>query len=159
MGRLDLSGKRVGYPLRLTHQDYRRMTIVQWKVRAIRGATTVEANTIEAIREAVTELLEAIEMHNQLDPEDIVSVIFTATRDIDAIFPAAIARQRPRWENVPLLDVQQMHVAGSLEKCIRILLQINTPKPQIEMHHFYLRNAQNLRPDWPLAGLPLSFQS
>lgn len=129
------------------------MTIVHWKVRAIRGATTVEANTVEAIREAVTELLEAIETNNQLDPEDIVSVIFTATRDIDAIFPAAIARERPRWDCVPLLDVQQMHVEGALTNCIRVLLQVNTPKPQREMHHFYLRNARHLRPDWQIAGL------
>jgi chorismate mutase len=127
------------------------MTIVQWKVRAIRGATTVKANTIEAIREAVTELLEAIEIHNTLDPEDIVSIIFTATPDLDAIFPAAIARERPDWENVPLLDVQQMQVAGSLEKCIRVILHINTPKPQSEIYHAYLRGAKNLRPDWQIA--------
>jgi chorismate mutase len=109
------------------------MTIVQWKVRAIRGATTVTVNTIEAIREAVTELLEAIEIHNSLDPDDIVSIIFTATQDLDAIFPAAIARERPHWQNVPLLDVQQMHVAGSLEKCIRVILHVNTPKLPSEM--------------------------
>ncbi len=129
---------------------------MEWKVRAIRGATTVSENTIPAIRDAVTELLDAIETHNQLDPNEIVSVIFTATRDLDAIFPAAIARERPYWNNVPLLDVQQMHVEGSLERCIRVLIQINTPKPQIEIHHSYLRQAQNLRPDWHLAQLNLN---
>ncbi|MEB3308709.1 MAG: chorismate mutase [Snowella sp.] len=129
---------------------------VEWKVRAIRGATTVSENTIPAIRDAVTELLDAIETHNQLDPEEIVSVIFTATRDLDAIFPAAIARERPYWNNVPLLDVQQMHVEGSLERCIRVLIHVNTPKPQIEIHHSYLRQAQNLRPDWHLAQLNLN---
>ena len=127
------------------------MTIVQWKVRAIRGATTVTVNTIEAIREAVTELLEAIEIHNSLDPDDIVSIIFTATQDLDAIFPAAIARERPHWQNVPLLDVQQMHVAGSLEKCIRVILHVNTPKLQSEMQHVYLQGAKNLRPDWQIS--------
>ena len=86
-----------------------------WKVRAIRGATTASANTIKAIQEAVMELLDDIEHHNKLDPEDIVSVTFTATRDLDAIFPAAIARQRPHWENIPLLDVQQMEVVNSLK--------------------------------------------
>lgn len=129
---------------------------MEWKVRAIRGATTVSENTIPAIRDAVTELLDAIETHNQLDPEEIVSVIFTATRDLDAIFPAAIARERPYWNNVPLLDVQQMHVEGSLERCIRVLIHVNTPKPQIEIHHSYLRQAQNLRPDWHLAQLNLN---
>lgn len=124
---------------------------VDWKVRAIRGATTASENTKEAIEEAVTELLDAIEKHNRLDPEDIVSVIFTATQDLNAIFPAAIARQRAHWENVPLLDVQQMHVEGSIERCIRVLLHINTPKPQREMCHPYLRKAKSLRPDWSLA--------
>ena len=132
------------------------MTIVQWKVRAIRGATTVTVNTIEAIREAVTELLEAIEIHNSLDPDDIVSIIFTATQDLDAIFPAAIARERPHWQNVPLLDVQQMHVAGSLEKCIRVILHVNTPKLQAEMQHVYLRGAKNLRPDWQISPVTIN---
>ncbi|MBD2624592.1 MAG: chorismate mutase [Microcystis sp. M038S2] len=132
------------------------MTIVQWKIRAIRGATTVTANTIEAIREAVTELLEAIEIHNSLDPDDIVSIIFTATQDLDAIFPAAIARERPHWQNVPLLDVQQMHVAGSLEKCIRVILHVNTPKLQSEMQHVYLQGAKNLRPDWQISPVTIN---
>ncbi|GCA94405.1 MULTISPECIES: chorismate mutase [Microcystis] len=132
------------------------MTIVQWKIRAIRGATTVTANTIEAIREAVTELLEAIEIHNSLDPDDIVSIIFTATQDLDAIFPAAIARERPHWQNVPLLDVQQMQVAGSLEKCIRVILHVNTPKLQSEMQHVYLQGAKNLRPDWQISPVTIN---
>jgi chorismate mutase len=132
------------------------MTIVQWKVRAIRGATTVTVNTIEAIREAVTELLEAIEIHNSLDPDDIVSIIFTATQDLDAIFPAAIARERPHWQNVPLLDVQQMHVAGSLDKCIRVILHVNTLKLQSEMQHVYLQGAKNLRPDWQISPVTIN---
>ena len=123
------------------------------KVRAIRGATTVEANTIEAMREAITELLIEIENRNQLDLQEVVSVIFTATPDLDAIFPAAIARENPNWENVPLLDVQQMQVKGSLEKCIRVLIYWNTNKPQAEIHHPYLRNAHTLRPDWNLTKI------
>ncbi|MGB5772545.1 MAG: chorismate mutase [Crocosphaera sp.] len=123
---------------------------MEWKVRGIRGATTVTENSKEAIEEAVTELLNAIETQNQLNPEDIVSVTFTATQDIDAIFPAAIARQRPHWEDVPLLDVQQMSVEGSLKRCIRVLIHVNTPKPQKEISHSYLREACNLRPDWRL---------
>ena len=129
---------------------------VQWKVRAIRGATTVSENTIAAIREAVTELLDAIETGNELEPEDMISVVFTVTRDLDAIFPAAIARERSHWQNVPLLDVQQMHVEGSLERCIRTLIHVNTPKLQREIVHPYLRQAKNLRRDWSQAqiGVP-----
>jgi chorismate mutase len=124
--------------------------IVDWKVRAIRGATTASENTKEAIRAAVKELIEELERRNQLDPEEIVSAIFTATRDLDATFPAAIARERPHWDNVALLDVQQMHVQDSLERCIRVLIHVNTPHPQREMIHVYLGNAKNLRPDWTL---------
>ncbi len=118
-----------------------------YKVRAIRGATTASENTEEAIREAVTELLDQLEKHNQLDPEEIISVVFTTTRDLDAIFPAAIARQRPRWNHVPLLDVEQMHVKNSLERCIRVLIHLNS-NPNFKLNHLYLREAKNLRPDW-----------
>ncbi len=120
------------------------------KVRAIRGATTASANTEEAIREVVNELLDEIETRNELDCQEIISVVFTATRDLDAIFPAAIARKRTHWENIPLLDLQQMYVKGSLELCIRVLIYINTSKPQKEIYHPYLRKAKNLRPDWSL---------
>ncbi len=124
---------------------------VEWKVRAIRGATTVSENSIAAIRDAVTELLDELERQNQLDPSDIISATFSATRDLDAIFPAAIARQRPGWDTVPLLDVQQMHVEGSLERCIRFLIHVNTPQSQV--HHPYLRQAKHLRPDWSMASM------
>ena len=118
-----------------------------WRVRAIRGATTVEANSRTAITQAVTELLDAIETHNPLDPEDVVNVIFSATADLNAVFPAQIARQRPGWDQIPLLDVQQMAVAGSLPYCIRVLVQINTCRLQTQLHHVYLKGAGQLRPD------------
>ena len=117
------------------------------KVRAIRGATTAMANTKAAIREAVDELLEKIEKDNQFEPEDIVSVIFTTTPDLNAIFPAAIARKRPKWKYVPLLDVQQMQVENSLDSCIRVLIQINSNQAQKEIKHAYLRRAKFLRSD------------
>ncbi|MGQ4647094.1 chorismate mutase [Lyngbya aestuarii] len=124
---------------------------MEWKVRAIRGATTVSENTVEAIREAVMELLDELEARNQIDYEEIISATFTTTRDLDAIFPAAIARSRPHWENVALLDVQQMHVEGSLERCIRFLIHLNTSVSQADIDHPYLRQAKNLRPDWSLS--------
>jgi chorismate mutase len=126
---------------------------VQWRVRAIRGATTVSENTIEAIREAVTELLDELEdrNHNVLDLDEIVSVTFTVTQDLDAIFPAAIARSRPHWSHVPLIDLQQMAVPGSLQRCIRLLIHFNTPDPAVPIYHPYLRDAKDLRPDWSIA--------
>lgn len=125
-----------------------------WKVRAIRGATTASENSVEAIREAVAELLDELETHNSIDPDDIVSATFSATRDLDAIFPAAIARERPHWQNVALLDVQQMHVEGALPRCIRCLIHFNTPVPHPPIHHAYLRQARDLRPDWDAASAP-----
>lgn len=122
-----------------------------WKVRAIRGATTASENTEEAIREAVTELLDELERHNRLDPEEIISVVFTSTRDLDAIFPAEIARNRSCWDCVPLLDVQQMYVENSINRCIRVLIHLNIPSPDVKINHLYLRQAKNLRPDWSLA--------
>ena len=123
------------------------VTALRWRVRAIRGATTVTENTPEAIAEAVSELIEAIEIHNQLDTEEIVSVTFSVTSDIDAMFPAAVARRRQGWEDVPLLDVQQMKVENSLQKCIRVLIHLNTPLPKSQLRHVYLQDAAKLRPD------------
>jgi chorismate mutase len=133
---------------------------VEWRVRAIRGATTVPENSVEAIREAVHELLDELEAHNPLDPDEIISATFSATRDLDAIFPATIARERANWSNVPLFDVQQMHVEGGLERCIRFLIHFNTPTPHARVYHPYLRQAKRLRPDWSLAEAALpSIQS
>ncbi|GAB4301534.1 MAG: chorismate mutase [Oscillatoriaceae cyanobacterium] len=123
---------------------------VEWKVMAIRGATTAAANTALAIQEAVTELLDALESRNQLEPKSIVSATFSVTRDLDAIFPAAIARQRPGWDSVPLLDVQQMYVPTDLPRCIRFLIHVNLP-PHTHVHHPYLKEAKNLRPDLSFA--------
>ena len=123
---------------------------MEWQVRAIRGATTVSENTEQAMKEAVLELLEELEARNQLEPSKIISATFTVTRDLDAIFPAAIARQRSGWDNVPMLDVEQMYVKGSLERCIRLLIHVNIPASQTQICHTYLREAESLRPDWKL---------
>jgi chorismate mutase len=125
---------------------------VEWRVKAIRGATTASENTEEAIATAVTELLQELEYRNRLDPDRIVSVIFTATKDLDAVFPAAIARRVcPNWRDVALMDVQQMHVEGSLARCIRFLIHAHLPT-DVKVYHPYLRGAINLRPDWSLVS-------
>ena len=120
---------------------------MEWKVRGIRGATTVKENTASAIAEAVNELLTEIEVCNQFQPSDIVCVFFTTTVDLNTMFPAAAARQRPGWNYVPLIDLQQMEVKGSLKRCIRVLIQINTNISQSNIAHRYLRQARALRPD------------
>ncbi len=123
---------------------------MDWRIQGIRGATTVPENTADAIASAVHELLDALEERNHLSPDQLISVIFSVTPDLDALFPAAAARQRPGWDGVPLLDVQQMQVAGSLESCIRILIHIQVPAHQGHLQPVYLRGARSLRPDLEL---------
>ncbi len=114
--------------------------------RGIRGATTVEANTREAILSATRELLQQIIEANDLQLEDVGSAIFTTTPDLDAEFPAVAARELG-WHDVPLMCQHEMNVPGSLARCIRVLIHWNTPKLQTEILHIYIKGAVNLRPD------------
>lgn len=128
---------------------------VEWRVQAIRGATTVSENTAAAITEAVIELLDVLETRNPISPEHLISVTFSVTRDLDALFPAAVARRRPGWDAVPLLDVQQMHVSGSLPRCIRLMVHAQLPVLHGTVSHVYLREASALRPDLKFSPVPL----
>jgi chorismate mutase len=114
--------------------------------RGVRGATTVEENEAGAILEATRELLAALVEANGLEAKDLASAIFSVTPDLDAAFPAGAARQLG-WTCVPLLDVQEVPVPGSLARCIRVLLHWNTERPALEIVHVYLRGARTLRPD------------
>lgn len=114
--------------------------------RGVRGATTVEANTPQAIVRATRELLEAIVDANALDVGDVGSVLFTATADLNTAYPAVAAREIG-WTQTPLFCVQEMAVVGSLRRCIRVLLHWNTDSAPSEIHHVYLRDARVLRPD------------
>ena len=116
------------------------------QLRALRGATTATANTREAISEAVAELLDVLVERNNLQGAQILSVTFSVTADLDAIFPAAIARHRQGWDGVALLDCQQMAVAGDLPRCIRLLAHAWLEQQQ-PVRHAYLRDAARLRPD------------
>jgi chorismate mutase len=113
--------------------------------RGIRGATTVEHNDREEILAATTELLELLISRNDLHPEDVASVIFTVTDDLDAEFPALAARFLG-WTEVALMCTREIPVPGSLEKCIRILLHVNTTRSAAEIQHVYIHKAVNLRP-------------
>jgi chorismate mutase len=117
--------------------------------RGIRGAITVDANTSQAVLDATAELLTAMIEANSIRPEDVASVIFTATPDLNAEFPALAARCLG-WNDVALLCGQEMAVPGSLAMCLRVLLHVNTDKSADEIAHVYLRGAQALRPDLQL---------
>ena len=113
--------------------------------RGIRGATTVENNDREEILSATKELLLLIISQNDLQTEDIASAIFSLTEDLDAEFPAVAARMLG-WAEVPLMCTREVPVPGSLEKCIRVLLHINTTRSLSEIQHVYIRKAVQLRP-------------
>lgn len=118
--------------------------------RGIRGATTADANTPEAILAATRELLVQIIESNDLDPADIASAIFTTTPDLNAEFPALAARQLG-WHDVALICGHEIAVPGAAPMCIRVLIHWNTPKSQTEINHVYIRGARHLRPDRSIA--------
>lgn len=115
-------------------------------VRALRGATTVNADEAEAIGEATRELLSSIMSANALVPTDVVSVIFTVTADLRSDFPARAARDLG-WVDVPLLCTVEIPVPKALARCIRVLMHVETTRARDAMKHVYLRKARTLRPD------------
>ena len=114
--------------------------------RGIRGATTADENTREAILDATRDLLERLIAANDLRAEDIASAIFSTTADLNAEFPAVAARQLG-WTDTALLNTHEMAVPGSLARCIRVLIHWNTSRRASEVVHIYIRGARTLRPD------------
>jgi chorismate mutase len=112
-------------------------------MRGIRGATQISTNSVEAMEEAVVELVRALMARNRLAPEDITWAIFTVTHDLDADFPARGARLAG-WHQVPMICSREIPVPGSMPRVVRVLLHVDTDG---ETHHVYLRGAQALRPD------------
>ncbi|MBN1531259.1 MAG: chorismate mutase [Spirochaetes bacterium] len=115
-------------------------------VRGIRGATTVSGNDRGEILEKTAELLRAMVEKNSIAVEDIASAVFSVTDDVDAEFPAVAARDLG-WIYTPLFCTREMAVPGGLGRCIRVLLHVNSERPQREMIHVYLHEARRLRPD------------
>jgi len=116
-------------------------------MRGIRGAITVDANEAGPILEATIELLAAIVEENGTKPEDICSVFITVTPDLDATFPASAIRRMAGWELVPLMCSVEIPVKGGLERCIRLMVHVNTEATQAQIRHVYLGEAVKLRPD------------
>ena len=114
--------------------------------RGVRGATTVEENTPEAIVQGTHELLTSLIQDNGIRQEDVASAIFTTTPDLNAAFPAQAARNMG-WHNVAMICGHEMNVPSSLHRCIRILLHWNTEKAADQIVHVYIRGAERLRPD------------
>ncbi len=115
-------------------------------VRAIRGATQVEANTTDSISKGVRELLSEILNSNKLIPSDVISVLFTASPDLNATFPAAAARE-VGFESVPLICAVEIDVPGALDRTVRVMLHVETALSGSEISHIYLHGAKSLRRD------------
>ena len=118
----------------------------EYKITFIRGATTASGNTVEEIEEAVVELINELISRNNLLKTNLLSITFTATRDLDACYPASIARKYNGLDSVAFLDCQQMHVSDDLDFCIRIMAQVLLPQ-NTSVKHPYLRGASKLRTD------------
>ena len=116
------------------------------KFTFIRGATTATGNSVEEIENAVTELIEELITRNNIIKTNLLAVIFTVTKDIDACFPASIARKYKGFDSVAFLDCQQMYVPDDIDFCIRLMAHVLIPAGT-QVKHPYLRGASNLRAD------------
>lgn len=115
--------------------------------KAVRGAITVKENLPEQINQATLELMNELIKANNLKQDQIVSIIFTMTPDLNAEFPAKSVRVNLGWGDAPMICASEIPVPGSIEKCIRVMITFNTTKLKRELKHVYLKEAQNLRPD------------
>lgn len=115
-------------------------------VRALRGATTVERDEREAITHATAELLREMLSRNGVVPDDVISVVFTATPDLSAEFPAVAARSLGLSE-VPLLCATEIAVGGAVPRCVRVLMHLHTTRSRAGLQHVYLHGARHLRDD------------
>ena len=116
----------------------------------IRGATTADTNTPEAIYEASVELVSKLVEINNIDKNQIVHVIFTVSPDITADFPAKAARLGLGWDTVPMICAQEIDVPLKIKHCIRMLITMYTHLDKSKIRHIYLKDAAKLRPDLSL---------
>jgi chorismate mutase len=117
-------------------------------VRALRGATTLDADTAEQVSERVQALVTAMLERNGVEKNDLISVLFTATDDIHSLFPATAARAAGLGD-VPLLCARELDVEGGTPLCIRVLMHLTIEQPRDSLHHVYLEGARGLRDDLP----------
>jgi len=118
------------------------------QLRALRGATTLDADTKEQVMERTAVLIRTILERNEIQHEDLVSLIFTATDDVRSEFPAAAARGIG-ISDVPLLCARELDVEGAVPRCIRVLIHLYTEKDPSSLRHVYLEGAEPLRTDLP----------
>lgn len=118
------------------------------RVRAVRGATTLDRDDHEHLIERTQELIHLVFERNGLDEDDLVSIVFTATMDITSGFPAEAAREAG-FVHTPLLCARELEVDGGIERCVRVLVHAYTDRAKDELRHVYLHGARQLRTDLP----------
>jgi len=116
------------------------------RLRALRGATTVDADIAQQVAERTQALLKEMVERNGVGHDDIVSVLFTTTGDLRSMFPATAARE-VGFGDVPLICARELDIEGATPRCIRVLMHIETARQQL--HHIYLEGARGLRDDLP----------
>ena len=117
-------------------------------VRALRGATTVDVDEPAHITERIVALLTEMLARNEVDHDNLVSIVFTTTKDISSMFPAAAARTMGLGD-VPLLGALEADIEGGTPRCVRVLLHLTTDRSRAELRHVYLEGAKGLRDDLP----------
>jgi chorismate mutase len=121
---------------------------VNSSVRALRGATTVDIDSVEQIRQRTVALLEEMVGRNGVDHDDIISILFTATDDIHSTFPATAARVAG-FGDVPLICARELDIDNATAMCIRVMMHISTDRSRSDLRHVYLEGAAGLRDDLP----------
>lgn len=118
------------------------------RVRALRGATTLERDERGHLLERTQELIDALLERNELDEDDLVSIVFTATGDVHSAYPAEAAREAG-ITHVPLLCARELEIDGGIPRCVRLLVHAYSPRPVRDLRHVYLHDARQLRTDLP----------
>ena len=118
------------------------------RVRALRGATTLEVDERDHLMERTQELIHEVLERNELAEDDLISIVFTATDDVHSAFPAEAAREAG-ITHVPLLCARELDVEGGIKRCVRVLVHAYTPRTATELRHAYLHGAKQLRTDLP----------
>ncbi len=112
--------------------------------KGIRGATTVDENTPHAIKEATVELFRNIIEENSITEKQVSHVVFTATKDLNAAYPAKFIRSELNWNNTAMVCLPELEIEQALTKCIRVMVVVNCPD-NFTPRYVYLRGAKNLR--------------
>ena len=116
-------------------------------ILAIRGATTVTSNNKEEILDESAKLIQTIIIENLLNVDDIISMCFTMTNDLDKAYPSVAVREILSISDIPMLNFEEKYIEGSLRMCIRVMMYVNSEKTKKDIKHIYLNEATDLRKD------------